>query len=303
MTLFEGNQTLQFKEKRKYITNLCSLQDGGLLSVRSMKVTEWNPSTGQAKMTVKFHKAYESDGIRSICQQENGLVAIAVNNAVMRYNFGNQKSHLFLKLPLWTHNNALLCPLSNGNLATAFDDRTGIWSRKGKEIITFRNRRKQVASMLQLNNGFLATGFAGNGLIKLWDLEKQECVMDLDNNPAINLRLCQLQDGTFVAGCDSDVLRMEIDERILLWDIRTPKKYFDKFCRENINSLCQLHDGRLLTSDDTGKLKIWNLRGRKVYCEKIIDLDCSKLCQLMDGTMAVTQYDEYTNNSKICILE
>ena len=98
-----------------YISTMCSLRDGGFLSVGFDTVKVWNPSTGQERMTLEGH----FDQINGVCQLENNLVATASSDHTIILWDVEQTGEWYqrvLKVHEW--NARCVCPLSNGHRYT-----------------------------------------------------------------------------------------------------------------------------------------------------------------------------------------
>ena len=245
---FEEIET-QFQETHPYIiSRLLSLQNGDLVSTQPVCKTAsiWNVDSGQKKMLLKGH----NDGITYVCQTEDGRVATASDdNTVILWNIEHQQKHGQQQMVL-KHDYTVekICPLASGHLATIAQNNWGP----------------------NINLWNIVTGAKTTTLKMTIEPEmrpQMRCVSEI----------LQLSNGQ---------LATAMINKIQIWDLATGNTVMSLLGhKENIISMCQLKDGRLVSIDTDKEIRIWDVRSGN--CTTTLHIPDTHIitCQLDDGNL------------------
>lgn len=174
----------------------------------------------------------------------------------------------------------------SGDWAGSSDKTIHIWNlNENKEDFVLRGHLDDVLSLIQLNDGKLASGSL-DMTIKIWDLNLKCELYTLKGHEGNIQSLIQLKDGRLASGSGDNTIRM--------WDIEhsNKEKGFFPFQKlvdhiERVRCIIQLQDERIASGSYDNTIKIWDifkLKCKFTLKEHVEEVYC--LIQLQDSRLA-----------------
>ncbi|MBS1988025.1 hypothetical protein JST56_03455 [Candidatus Dependentiae bacterium] len=297
---------------RGWVYCITLLPDGRLASGSSDKtIRVWNLNTNTCVSTLERHRSVAY----CITLLPNSRFASgSSDNMIWIWDLNTNTSVATLE----GHTDLVSCikQLSDGRLASGSHDRTiKLWDlHTNKCFVTLEGHFAEVCCIKQLNENRLASGSSfrpdeesdgssDEGMIKLWNLNTNECIATLEGHTDTINCIKQLDDARFVS-CSSDESGVYFDDDeqrygwIKVWDlneircIATLKRHL-----EGVLFIKQLKDGRLVSCSDDETIKLWDLNtnkciatleGHTSFVNYIKQLDDGRLASCSgDGTIKV----------------
>jgi len=226
---------------------VCALGDGRVASGAddgSIKI--WNTETGQCDLTLSGHKRWVS----SLCVLGDRLVSGSMDNTastVKIWNIESGKCELTFTEGRHTGGVKSLCPIGNDRVACVYC----------YEIIKIFNISTGSGQLVPWQGSCLCilrdirfAMTASRNILKIWNMETDECVRELNDHTNWITSLCCLEDGRVISGCNDDTIK--------IWNTDTGECELNIICQSNLRTLCSLRDGSLVSGFWDNTIKIWN---------------------------------------------
>lgn len=233
------------------IWNLKKINDECFISAsRDHTLKIWK-ITGECIQTLQGH----SDEVNAVELLSNGIIMSGSNDKKIKLwrmdglclftlDVGSQVLSL-----LRINEKIFACGCGNGEIH--------VYDTELKKLKTLKGHKNSVSSLIQLKNGNLVSGSFDN-TIKIWDIEKEQCIQTLSDHTASVRSLCLLSKYANGFASASD------DKTIKIWN---EGKCLNTFTGHSSNVLCvvELENGTIASGSDDETIRIWNRAGKCLH--------------------------------------
>ena len=245
-------------------------ETGGSLIIQKTNINVNTDIVGSENINVNsnfIHNFNNSD----VNNKSNSNSNININNSNNNNKFNYKTSHFF-------------------NEEEKIIEEKDLYLNKYINIKTIKAHEERISALIELNNGFIASG-SYDGKVKIWDIlkEGEDSLIMIKNSVTAVFCFLEFEPGKLLGGTSLNT--------IFLWDLNDKNKeeFIFNFQKHDlwVTSLVKLDENHFASASNDTKIIIWDYKNKKY--EKVLEghTDCiMAMILLKNGYLCTASYDE-----------
>ena len=232
------------------INYLSILSDGTIITIQSASLYQWK----DLSMTTIINKHKEILDIKNLVEIPNSkseIIGFSTRNILNIFSLKGCNHLQIFDQHEWEIRT--IVPFSNNKIASGSNDHTiKVFDYiTGEYLINFLAHSWGVNKIIKINNEYKLASCSIDGIIKVWDLDKEECLRKISDDAGFN---------DIIESNDNKIISVSDNESIKIWDWTIPQCLYT-IKTQNSELIFWIGYGTFATFSD-GILEIWDYENK-----------------------------------------